>query len=323
MRRHARAGSVNVSGSRTQGPVLPSSDRGSGRSLAQHETLSAYGFLAANGLGFLAFTLIPIVASAALSLFNWPLQGTPSFAGLQNYITLLTSDPVFKQIFLNTLYFVVGYVPLNMILSVGIAVWLNSVRWKAFFRIVFFLPVVTPAVGNALIWTLIYSPNGGILNWVLSSVLHLPAPNWLGSQNLAMPAMIAMSLWQGFGYNMLVFSAGLQVIPQELYEAAAIDGATSMRSFWSITLPLLTPFLFFGLVLTLISSFQVFTQPFILTNGGPGVSTTTLVLYLYNNGFQYLKMGYASAIAWILFLIIMAITAFQFVGQRRWVHYEN
>jgi multiple sugar transport system permease protein len=300
----------------------PPSTHGAAHSLARHETLSAYGFLAANGLGFLAFTLIPIVASAVLSLFNWPMQGSPSFLGLQNYVSLLTTDPVFKQVFLNTLYFVVGYVPLNMILAVGIAVWLNSVRWQGLFRVIFFLPVITPAVGNALIWTLIYTPVGGVLNWFLSAVLHLPTANWLGSQALAMPAMIVMSLWQGFGYNLLVFSAGLQVIPQELYEAAKVDGASSMRSFWSITLPLLTPFLFFGLVLTLISSFQVFTQPYVLTGGGPGVSTTTLVLYLYNNGFQYLRMGYAAAIAWILFVIIMLITVLQFVGQRRWVHYE-
>ena len=304
-----------------QGPAAQPSDRRNGRPLAQHEALTAYGFLTANGLGFLVFTLIPIIASGVLSLFNWPLQGTPSFTGLQNYVTLLTTDPVFKQVFLNTLYFVAGYVPLNMILSVGIAVWVNSLRWKGLFRVIFFLPVVTPVVGNALVWTLIYTPTGGILNWVLG-ILHLPQPNWLGSTTLAMPALIVMSLWQGFGYNMLVFSAGLQVIPTELYEAAAIDGASSMRRFWSITLPMLTPFLFFGLVLTLISSFQVFTQPFVLTNGGPGVSTTTMVMYLYNNGFQYLKMGYASAIAWILFIIIMIITAFQFVAQRRWVYYE-
>ncbi|HEU5432849.1 MAG TPA: sugar ABC transporter permease [Thermomicrobiales bacterium] len=287
------------------------------------ETAAAYGFLAPNGIGFLAFTLIPIVASFVLSLFDWPLLSSPSYVGLQNYRDLATKDPVFGQVLLNTVSFVVGYVPFNLLLSLGIAVWLSSkIRARNLFRIVFFLPVVTPMVANAMIWTLLYAPNTGVIDWFIATIFHVPGPNWLGSQNLAMPAMVAMSLWQGFGYNMLIFSAGLQVIPRDLYEAAALDGASAWRRFLNITLPLLTPFIFFGLVLTLITSFQVFTQPYILTGGGPGVSTTTLVLYLYNNGFQYFRMGYASALAWILFLIIMAITIVQFVAQRRWVHYE-
>jgi multiple sugar transport system permease protein len=287
------------------------------------ETAAAYGFLAPNGIGFVAFTLIPIVASFVLSLFDWPLLNSPSYVGLKNYSDLATKDPVFGQVLLNTVSFVVGYVPFNILLSLGIAVWLSSkIRARNLFRIVFFLPVVTPMVANAMIWTLLYAPDTGVLDWFISTVFHVPGPNWLGSQNLAMPAMVAMSLWQGFGYNMLIFSAGLQVIPGDLYEAAALDGASAWRRFLNITLPLLTPFIFFGLVLTLITSFQVFTQPYVLTGGGPGVSTTTLVLYLYNNGFQYFRMGYASALAWILFLIIMAITIVQFVAQRRWVHYE-
>jgi multiple sugar transport system permease protein len=287
------------------------------------ETAAAYGFLAPNGIGFLAFTLIPIVASFVFSLFDWPLLSSPSYVGLKNYSDLATKDPVFGQVLLNTVSFVVGYVPFNILLSLGVAVWLSSkIRARNLFRIVFFLPVVTPVVANAMIWTLLYAPNSGIINWALTTLFHLPGPNWLGSQNLAMPAMVAMSLWQGFGYNMLIFSAGLQVIPSDLYEAASLDGASAWRRFLNITLPLLTPFIFFGLVLTLITSFQVFTQPYILTGGGPGVSTTTLVLYLYNNGFQYFRMGYASALAWILFLIIMAITIVQFVAQKRWVHYE-
>jgi multiple sugar transport system permease protein len=311
---------VNVIERGAQVPAAATRPRG--RRLVSREALSAYAFLLPNGLGFLAFTLIPIVASLVLSLFNWPLQSAPTFVGLSNYVDLVTKDPVFKQVFVNTLFFVVGYVPLNLILALGIAVWLSSrIRGKNLFRAVFFLPVVTPMVANALIWTLLYAPGNGVFDWFLGSVVHLPAPNWLGSQTLAMPAMIVMSVWQGFGYNMLILSAGLQVIPRELYEAAAMDGASKPRRFWSVTLPLLTPFLFFALVMTLITSFQVFTQPYILTSGGPGVSTTTLVLYLYNNGFQFYKMGYASALAWILFVIIMVITAMQFVAQKRWVHY--
>jgi multiple sugar transport system permease protein len=312
---------VNVIERGAQAPAAATRPRG--RRLVSREALSAYAFLVPNGLGFLAFTLIPIVASLVLSLFNWPLQSAPTFVGLSNYVALVTKDPVFKQVFLNTLFYVVGYVPLNLMLSLGIAMWLSSrIRGKNLFRAVFFLPVVTPMVANALIWTLLYAPGNGVFDWFLGSVVHLPAPNWLGSQTLAMPAMIVMSVWQGCGYNMLILSAGLQVIPRELYEAAAMDGASKPRRFWSVTLPLLTPFLFFALVMTLITSFQVFTQPYILTSGGPGVSTTTLVLYLYNNGFQFYNMGYASALAWILFVIIMVITAMQFVAQKRWVHYD-
>lgn len=286
------------------------------------DTAAAYAFLAPNGIGFLVFTLIPIGASFVISLYHWPLVGQSSFAGTQNYRNLATTDPVFWQVLRNTFYYVFGYVPLNILLSLGIAVWLSSkIRGKNLFRVIFFLPVVTPMVANAMIWTLLYMPQSGVIDWFLVNGLHISGPNWLGSQTLAMPAMIVMSVWQGFGYNMLILSAGLQSIPLELYDAAAIDGASSWRRFLNVTLPLLTPFLFFAFVLTLITSFQVFTQPYVLTGGGPGVSTTTLVLYLYNNGFQYFKMGYASALAWILFVIIMTVTAIQFVGQRRWVHY--
>lgn len=286
------------------------------------DTAAAYAFLAPNGIGFLIFTLIPIGASFVLSLYNWPLLDQPSFNGGQNYRDLVMKDPVFWQVLRNTFYYVFAYVPLNLLLSLAIAVWLSSkIRGKNLFRVIFFLPVVTPMVANAMVWTLLYTPHSGVIDWFLINILHLSGPNWLGSQTLAMPAMVMMSIWQGFGYNMLILSAGLQVIPADLYEAAALDGASAWRRFLNITMPLLTPFLFFALVMTLITSFQVFTQPYILTGGGPGVSTTTLVLYLYNNGFQFFKMGYASALAWILFVFIMMITALQFIAQKRWVHY--
>lgn len=293
------------------------------RRRALRDTLSAYAFLLPNAIGFLVFTCVPIIASLVISFFVWPLQSSPTFAGLRNYVDLGTKDPVFGQVFLNTLYFVVTYVPLNLVLALGIAVWLSSrIRWRNLFIVVFFLPVVTPMVANALIWTLPYAPRTGLLDWLLQAVFHVTGPNWLGSQRLAMPAMVLMSVWQGFGYNMLILLAGLQAIPKEFYDAAAIDGANGWRRFRSLTLPLLTPFVFFALVMTLITSFQVFTQPYILTSGGPGVSTTTLVLYLYNNGFQYFKMGYASALAWILFVIIRLITATQFSFQKWWVNYD-
>lgn len=279
-------------------------------------------FLLPNGLGFLGFTLLPLGASLVLSLFSWPVLGEHKFIGLTNFINLFTKDPVFYRVLLNTIYFVVVYVPLNVVLAITIAVWLNTcVRGSGLFRIIFFLPVFTPMVANALVWRLMLAPNGVINS--LISLLHISAQNWLGSQQSAMPAIIVMSVWQGFGYNMLVFSAGLRSIPRSLYEAAMLDGAKPASRFWRITLPLLTPSIFFGTVMTFITSFQLFVQPYVLTAGGPGVSTTSLVYYLYNNGFQYFKMGYASAIGWVLFIIIMAATAMQFFFQKRFVRYES
>jgi multiple sugar transport system permease protein len=284
----------------------------------------AYLFLAPNILGFLFFTLFSLIAAFGLSLFKWSLLTPPQFTGLGNYVLLLTKDPVFRQVLLNTLYFVFGYVPLNMLLSLAIAIWLSGpIRAKNLFRIIMFLPVMTPAVGVALVWMLMYNYTpSGLINQTLAAVFHIQGPNWLGSDTWAMPSVILMSLWYGFGYNMLVFSAGLQAIPQHFYEAAAIDGAKRWQRFWSITLPLLSPSLFFGLVLTIITSFQVFDQVYILTLGGPGVDTTTLVFYTYQNGFTYFHMGYAATISTMLFLLIMVVTLAQFVLQKRWVHYE-
>ncbi|HEY0791367.1 MAG TPA: sugar ABC transporter permease [Chthoniobacterales bacterium] len=279
-------------------------------------------YLLPNGIGFLGFTLLPLVASLVISFFSWPVLGHPKYIAWGNYERLFTKDPVFFRVLLNTVYFVVGYVPLNLVFAVGIAVWLNSnIRGSRIFRLVFFVPVFTPMVGNALIWRLLLIPHG-VVDSALT-FLHLPSPNWLGSERWAMAAMILMSVWQGFGYNMLVISAGLRSIPRPLYEAAAIDGAKPWTRFWKITLPMLTPSIFFGMVMTFITSFQVFVQPYVLTAGGPGVSTTSVVYYLYNNGFQYFKMGYASAIGWVLFFIVMIGTALQFGLQKRFVNYES
>ena len=288
---------------------------------ARADALAAFAFLLPNGLGFLVFTLLPIVASLLISFFDWPISSAPRFAGLANYARLFGQDPVFVQALANTLLFVIVYVPANVVVSVGLATWLTGrVKGAQVFRVLLFLPVVTPMVANAIVWTLIYAPNG-ILDWFLQAV-HLPTANWLGSDHWAMPAIITMSVWAGFGYNMLVFTAGLKAIPRDMYDAAVVDGASNWQQFRRVTLPLLSPTLFFGVVLTLITSFQVFTQPYVLTSGGPGNSSMTLVLYLFNSGFQNFRMGYASAVAWVLFVVIMAVTAAQFLLQRKWVHYE-
>jgi multiple sugar transport system permease protein len=283
---------------------------------------AALGFLAPSTSGFLLFTLIPLVGSLAISFFAWPVLGRRRFVGLDNFVELL-SDPIFHRVMLNTLVFVAVYVPLNIVVSLGLALWISPrIRGRGIYRLLFFIPTVTPMIANALVWRLLYQP-GGAIDQAFQSVLGMPAPNFLGDNRWAMAAVILMSVWQGFGYNMLVFSAGLDAIPQSLQEAASIDGAGPLRRFWSVTLPMLSPSMFFAMIMTLITSFQVFVQPYALTNGGPGIATETMVLHLYRQGFEQFDLGTASTIGWFLFMIIMLVTALQFLGQKRWVHYDD
>lgn len=297
--------------------------RSAGPTRAQRDRRAALAFLTPNAIGFLAFTLIPFTASLVISFFNWPLIGSPSFAGLGNWSKLLTEDPNFWPVLWNTVYFAVAYVIGNLIISLGLALWLSSrIHFKGLFRWVFFLPVVSPMVANAVVWRLLLTPNEGLFATVSMTLFGHPGPNWLGDMNWAMPAVIIMSIWQGFGYNMIIFVAGIGSIPQQVYEAATIDGANWWQRTFKITLPLLTPSIFFAVIMTIISSLQTFAQPFILTSGGPGNSTTTLVYYLYQRGFQGYEMGYASTIAWSLFAIILVVTFIQYRGQDRWVNYQ-
>jgi multiple sugar transport system permease protein len=305
----------------TSEPDRPS--RAPARVVGRGDGRAAFGFLGPSVIGFMLFTLLPIAASIVLAFYEWPLLGTPHFAGLSNFVKLFTTDSAFHSVLLNTVYFVGAYLIANLVISLGLAVWLTSrIRGKSIFRLIFFLPVVTPMVANALVWKLLFNPGNGIFDKALHGLFGVNAPNWLGDSTWAMPAVVLMSVWAGFGYNMLVFVAGIESIPTSLYEAASIDSAGPWQRFWHVTLPMLSPSLFFATVMTLITSFQVFTQPYVLTGGGPGNSTSTLVLYLYQRGFQGFEMGYASAIAWVLFLIIMLITFIQFRAQKRWVHYD-
>jgi len=297
--------------------------RPTGPTREQRDRRAALAFLTPNAIGFLAFTLIPFAASLVLSFFDWPLIGSPSFAGIGNWSKLLTEDPNFWPVLWNTVYFAVAYVIGNLVVSLGLALWLSSrIHFKGLFRWVFFLPVVSPMVANAVVWRLLLTPNEGLFASISMILFGNPGPNWLGDTNWAMPAVIMMSIWQGFGYNMIIFVAGIGSIPQQVYEAAAIDGANWWQRTFKITLPLLTPSIFFAVIMTIISSLQTFAQPFILTSGGPGNSTTTLVYYLYQRGFQGYEMGYASTIAWSLFAIILVVTFIQYRGQDRWVNYQ-
>jgi multiple sugar transport system permease protein len=292
-----------------------------GLSLATREALAAYLFILPSFLGFAVFLLVPMVMSAGLSLYDWELLRPPFFVGLQNYRDLFT-DPLFGKVLFNTAYYAFGLVPLNIVVSLGLALWLNTkLRGLTFFRLAFFLPVVTVTVAVSLIWKWMYEPQIGIINAGLH-LIGVSGPNWLSDPVWAMPALIVLGLWKGFGYNMVLFLAGLQGIPSTLYEAAMIDGATAWHRFWKITLPLLSPAMFLAVILTVISSFQIFDQAFVMTSGGPSNATNTIVLYIFQNGFQFFKMGYASAIAWALFAIIFTFTLIQMWLQRHWVQYE-
>jgi len=288
-----------------------------------HEARAASGFLALSMAGFVVFTIVPIIGSLVMAFFDWPVFGDRTFTGVTNFRTLFTSDPVFGRVVWNTVLFVLLYLPLNIIVSMALALWISPrIRGRAVYRVLFFLPAVTPMVANAIVWQLILTPRG-VLDSLWSSLTGQAAPNFLGSASWAMSCVVVMSLWQGFGYNMLVFSAALDAVPANLVEAATVDGAGPIRRFVSVVLPMLSPSLFFAVTLTLITSFQVFIQPYILTGGGPGVSTETLVMYLYRTGFEQFNMGQAAAVAWFLFAIIMVVTALQFVLQKRWVHYDR
>jgi len=278
-------------------------------------------FLLPGLLGLTLFLVVPLVASLLLSFSNWQVMGQTRFVGLANYIRLATDDPIFWKVFGVTLSYTAEYLVLNIVVSLTMAVWIGSLGWgKRFFRLIFFLPTFTPLVGVALVWLLMLTP-GGVVDWGLANI-GVPIPNLITNPAYALQAVVIVSLWSHFGYNMLLFGAALESIPATYLDAAAIDGAGAWHRFWKIKLPLISPSLFFGTVLTAITSLQTFDQVYALTRGGPGSATTTLGYAIYSQGFVTYRLGYASSIAWVLFAVIMLLTAFQLRLQRRWVHYD-
>jgi multiple sugar transport system permease protein len=286
------------------------------------EIFSAVGFLLPGFIGLAVFLIFPLLASLTLGFTDWQIMGTTNFVAFQNYFRAFTDDPVFWEVLRNTILYMVEYLVLNIIISLTMAVAISNLKFgKQVFRLVFFLPTFTPLVGSAIVWLLIFTP-GGFLDWLVGA-LRIPLPNLIISTHWAMQAIVIVSLWSGFGYNLLLFGAALESIPQQYIDAAAIDGATPWQRFWRIKLPLISPTLFFGIVLTAITSLQVFDQVYALTRGGPGASTQTLGYKIYRDGFINYRFGYASSIAWILFAIIMTLTALQLRLQRKWVHYDG
>jgi multiple sugar transport system permease protein len=285
------------------------------------ENIWAFGFLALALIGLVGLNLVPILVSFFLSFTDWDALGSPNIVWLRNYITLF-QDPMFYKALWNTIYYTAISVPAGMSISLLLAILLNRpLKGMGFFRTMFMIPVISSTVATALLWGLMLDPYIGLINYILQ-VLHLPTSGWLTDVNMAMPAIIVMSVWKGLGYNIVLFLAGLQGISPELYEAARIDGANRWKEFLNITLPMLSPTTFFVLIMSLISSFQVFDQTWVLTKGGPQSATLTLVYYVYQTGFQQLRMGYASAIAYILFFLTLAIVMVQWGTQRKWVFYS-
>ena len=270
---------------------------------------------------FLWFTLGPFIASIFLSFTNYRFIGTPTWVGFQNYANLFGDDPKFIRSIINTLYYTAVHVPGIMLLAFFVALLLNQkVKGQPIYRTAFYLPSVTAGVATAYLWILLLQPNG-LINQFLG-IVGIDGPTWLTSSTWAMPALILMSFW-GLGTTMIIYLAALQGIPQHLYEAASVDGAGVVRKMWHVTVPMMTPAIFLTAVLQVIGSWQVFTQALIVTNGGPRDSTLFILLHLYRTGFQYYQMGYASAIAWVLFMIILVFTVIQFGVARRWVYYEG
>ncbi|MCS7222791.1 MAG: sugar ABC transporter permease [Anaerolineae bacterium] len=296
-------------------------DRLQPRTLAGKRTLVGYVFISPFILGFLLWFLVPASTAVWLTFTDWNMINPPKFIGLDN-IRELFRDKLFLQALKVTTNYTIISVPLGLVMSFLLALLMNTkVRGISFFRTVYYLPSIVPAVANAVLWVWILNTEFGLLNVLLRSI-GLPKIRWLQEPEWAMPALILMSLW-GLGGSMVVYLAGLQGIPEVYYEAAEIDGAGRWDKLVHVTIPLMSPVIFFNLVMGVIGSFQVFTAGYLVTNGGPQNATLFYVLYLYRNGFQYLKMGYAATLAWVLFFIILALTLliFKYIGSM--VYYEE
>jgi multiple sugar transport system permease protein len=284
----------------------------------RNEIRAAVLFLLPNLLGFVVLTAAPVLASFGLSLFDWKLLAPPSFIGLANFRELFT-DPLFWKSVANTAYFVFLKVPFTVAIALGLAVLLNrKVLGKNLIRTVLFLPVICSAVSVALIWQPLFEQSSGLLNRIVHLFGGKGVP-WLSSTSWAMPSVIAVAVWKEVGYVMVIFLAGLQGIPRSYYEAARVDGANVFQEFFRITLPLISPTTFFVMVTSIIGAFQVFDLTSILTQGGPGNATNTIVMYIFQSAFRNFRMGYASAMAMVLFLIILVFTLVQNRSSKSWV----
>jgi len=289
--------------------------------LGKREAIEGYLFILPWLLGLVIFILGPIIVSFYFSLTNFEVVKPPVFVGVENYGRLIR-DPLFWQALKVTCIYVAVSTPLGLLLSFAIALLMNQkVRFVSLWRTIFYLPTLVPVIASTMLWLWIFNPQFGLLNTLLRYV-GIEGPLWLGHSKWALPSLILMSLWT-VGGPMLIYLAGLQGIPTDLYEAADVDGAGGWAKFRAITIPMMTPVIFFNLVMNMILAFQVFTQAFIMTEGGPRYATLFYVLYLYQNAFKFFRMGYAAALAWVLFIVILILTALVFRSSALWVFYEG
>lgn len=285
-------------------------------------------------IGFCIFTAVPVGLSLYYSLCDYSLLQAPAYIGMENYRQLITDDVFWKAV-VNTFEYAVLAIPSGLVVSLALAMLLNlDVKGQSLWRTVIFLPTLVPLVASSMLWLWLYNGRLGLFNAVLAK-FHIEGPGWLSDVMFsfgrpgdktnfywAMPSLVFMSLW-GVGNTVTIFLAGLQDVPRELYEAAEIDGAGRWGRIWHVTLPMLSPVIFFNLVMSLIGTMQVFAVPFIMTQGGPARATYLLTMYVYDNAFHYLKMGYASAVAWVMLLMVVAMTGIAFWSSKRWVHYQG
>ena len=286
-----------------------------------------YLFLLPSFIGFSIFVLLAVVISLGISFSDWGLTGWKGFVGLSNY-QALWRDPVFWKSFRNTAFYIVTIVPLQLALGLALAVALNrSIRGRLLYRLIYFMPVVTTIVAGAIVFRLILSTNGPVTDGIYWLVNHtglpLQPPDWLNSSRFSKWSVALLTLWKNTGFTIVVYLAALQGVPVDLYDAAETDGANPWQRFRHVTLPLISPTTFFLLVFQMIGAFQLFTEPFVMTRGGPAQSSMPVVQYIYQNAFQFGRMGKASAIAWFLFLFIFVFTLLQNRMQTRWVYYET
>jgi multiple sugar transport system permease protein len=290
--------------------------------MGRREALFFYLFVSPWLIGLLIFTAGPILASLYLSFNEYAIIAPPKWVGLNNFSKTFTGDPLFWKSLWNTAYYVGAGVPLRIVFAFVLATLLNQqIKGRLFYRVAYYMPSIIPGVATAVLWLILLNPRLGLINLALG-LFGIPSINWLGNPQWSKPALILMSLW-GVGGSMVLYLAGLQSIPDVFYEAAEIDGASRWRKFWNITIPLMTPTILYNLIMQIIASFQVFGSAFIMTGGGPLNSTLFYMLHLYNFAFKFFKMGYASALAWVLFVVIIFFTLLTLKWSEVWVYYAG
>lgn len=283
-------------------------------------SLWGYAFIAPQLVGMIIFSLLPLVFSLGLAFFKWDFMGKPVFVGMGNFIHQF-HDETFLISIKNTLLFVIYTVPLGVVVAMILAVCVNKVMCKTFFRAIFFAPVITSGVAVSLMWIWMYNKDFGIINYVLTQI-GMQKVDWLGNPSTVLPALVVVSVWGGCGYDMVIYLSGMQQVPKVYYEAAEIDGAGGFTKFFYITLPLMTPTVFFMVIMSIIGTFQSFDRIAVMTQGGPLNASRTMVFDIYENAFKFSKFGEGTASAMVLFVIILSITILQNVLSKHWVNYD-